>query len=345
MDIERSVRAVVGASGDGSGGVDWGAVATAARAATDAGDLSLSDTERAGYAADVRDARDRLRSVGGLTFDVPDTIEVQNRHHWVDANAATFERVIRPVESEVAVALPSAVRVLNTGTMSVALAFLAAHVLGQYDPLLLADGDSEGQSPSGNRASPGDSEARRASNTSDDHGLYFVHPNIVETAADLGVEYPRFRRWIAFHEVAHAAEFGAAPWLSGHLESRMKSAMETLSDGGFDREAFRELDTAMTAVEGYAELLMDRAFDAEYADLRAKLDARRRAGGPVSQVIRRLLGLGMKRRQYERGARFFRTVADQRSVAAAGAVWDTPENLPNDAELDDPARWLARVDP
>ena len=330
MDIERSVRAVAGASGDGSGGVDWGAVATAARGATDAGDLSLGDTERAGYAADVRDARDRLRSVGGLAFDIPDTIEVQNRHHWVDANAATFERVMRPVESEVGVAFPSAVRVLNTGTMSVALAFLAAHVLGQYDPLLLADGDTE---------------ARRASNTSDDHGLYFVHPNIVEAAADLGVEYPRFRRWIAFHEVAHAAEFGAAPWLSAHLESRMTSAMETLSDGGVDREAFRELDTAMTAVEGYAELLMDRAFDAEYADLRAKLDARRQAGGPVSQVIRRLLGLGMKRRQYERGASFFRTVADQRSVAAAGVVWDTPANLPNDAELDDPAQWLARVDP
>ena len=323
MDIERSVRAVAGASGDGSGGVDWGAVATAARAATDAGDLSLSDAERAGYAADVRDARDRLRSVGDLAFDVPDTVEVQNRHHWVDANAATFERVMRPVESEVAVAFPSAVRVLNTGTMSVALAFLAANVLGQYDPLLLADGDS----------------------ASDDHGLYFVHPNIVEAAADLGVEYPRFRRWIAFHEVAHAAEFGAAPWLSEHLESRMNSAMETLSAGGFDREAFRELDTAMTAVEGYAELLMDRAFDAEYADLRAKLDARRQAGGPVSQVIRRLLGLGMKRRQYERGAHFFRTVADQRSVAAAGEVWDTPENLPNGAELDDPAQWIARVDP
>ena len=375
MDIERSVRAVAGASGDGSGGVDWDAVATAARAATDAGDLSLSDAERAGYAADVRDARDRLRSVGGLAFDVPDTIEVQNRHHWVDANAATFERVMRPVESEVAVAFPSTVRVLNTGTMSVALAFLAANVLGQYDPLLLADGDnerqslsgnraspddSEGQSPSGNRgstgdsggqsppsnrASTGDSETRRASNTGDDHGLYFVHPNIVEAAADLGVEYPRFRRWIAFHEVAHAAEFGAAPWLSEHLESRMNSAMETLSAGGFDREAFRELDTAMTAVEGYAELLMDRAFDAEYADLRAKLDARRQAGGPVSQVIRRLLGLGMKRRQYERGAHFFRTVADQRSVVAAGAVWDTPANLPNDAELDDPAQWIARVDP
>jgi len=319
MDIQRSVRAVATASGDGSGGIDWDAVATAAKSATDAGDLDLTDAERAGYAADVADARDRLRSVGGLDFGVPGTVEVQNRHHWIDANVATFRRVMRPVESEVGVAFPAAVRVLNTGSMAAVLTFLASHVLGQYDPLLLADGD--------------------------DHELYFVHPNIVDAAADLGVGYPRFRRWIAFHEVAHAAEFGAAPWLSDHLEARMEEALETLSAGGFDRESFRELDTTMTAVEGYAELLMDRAFDAEYADLRRKLDARRRGGGPLAQIARRLLGLGMKRRQYERGAAFFRAVADERGVAAAAAVWDAPANLPSDAEFDDPARWLARVDP
>ena len=343
MDLQRSVRAVAGASG--GGGIDWDAVVTAASGTTDPGTLELSDAERAGYAADVRDARDRLQSVGDVEFDIPATIDVQNRHHWIDANAATFERVMRPVESEVTVTVPAAVRVLNTGTTSVALSFLATNVLGQYDPFLLADRDSEGQRPSDNRAATGDGEARRASNAGDDHGLYFVHPNIVETAAELDVPYPRFRRWIAFHEVAHAAEFGAAPWLSEHLESRVESATETLSAGGLDREAFRELDVAMTAVEGYAELLMDRAFDAEYADLRAKLDARRRGGSPVSQLVRRLLGLGMKRRQYERGARFFDAVADRRGVAAAGAVWATPGNLPTDAELDDPVQWIARVDP
>ena len=319
MDLQRSVRAVANASGDGAGGIDWEAVATAAKSATDAGAFALNDTDRAGYAADVGDARDRLRSLGGLDFDVPATVEVQNRHHWIDANVATFRRVMQPVESEVSVAFPTAVSVFNTGSMAAVLSFLASHVLGQYDPLLLADGD--------------------------DHELYFVHPNIVDAAADLDVDYPRFRRWIAFHEVAHAAEFGAAPWLSDHLESGMEEALAALSEGGFDRDAFRDLNTTMTAVEGYAEMLMDRAFDAEYADLRRKLDARRRGGSPLTRIARRLLGLGRKRRQYERGATFFRAVADQRGVAAAATVWDAPENLPTDAEFDDPARWLARVDP
>ena len=319
MDLQRSVRAVAAASGGESGGIDWDAVATAAGSAIDAGALGLPDAERTSYATDVRDARNRLQSVGGLDFDVPETVEVQNRRHWIDANVATFRRVMRPVESEVSVAFPAAVSVVNTGSMAAALSVLASRVLGQYDPRLFADSGA--------------------------HGLYFVHPNIVDTAATLGVDYPRFRRWIAFHEVAHAAEFGAAPWLSEYLESRTEEAIETLSRGGFDRDAFRDLDVTMTAVEGYAELLMDRAFDAEYADLRRKLDARRRGGGPLATIVRRVLGLGMKRRQYERGAAFFDAVADQRGVAAAAEVWETPETLPTDAEFDDPARWLARVDP
>ncbi|RLM57333.1 hypothetical protein DVK02_06040 [Halobellus sp. Atlit-31R] len=332
MDLYRSVRAIAGASSGGAGDrpIDWTAVATAAKGATEAGDLELAPADREGYAADVRDARERLRSVGGLAFDVPNSIEVQNRHHWIDANVATFSRVMHPVESEVRVAVPSATRVLNTGSMAFVLSYLASHVLGQYDPLLLADRDRH---------------RHGATADNGDHGLYFVHPNIVAAAAELDVDYPRFRRWIAFHEVAHAAEFGAAPWLSEYLESRMEDGLETLAHGGFDSEAFHDLNVAMTAVEGYAELLMDRAFDAEYEDLRAKLDARRRGGGPLARLARRLLGLGLKRRQYERGARFFETVADRRGVAAAASVWDRPENLPTDAELDDPVEWLARVQP
>ena len=319
MDLFRSVDAVVSASGDGA--VDWDAVADAAKAGTNPGSLDLSAADRDGYAADVRDARERIREVGGVSFDVPEKIELQNRHHWIDANVATFRRLIEPLAEEFGQPLfPGATRVANTGSMTFSLGFLARHVLGQYDPLLLAEGQS-----------------------GPEHALYFVHPNIKRTAAELNVGYPRFRRWIAFHEVTHAAEFGAADWLSGYLEERMQSAIKQLSRGGLDRESFTELDAAMTAVEGYAELLMDRAFDAEYDDLRRKIDARRQGGGPVAQLIRRMLGLGLKRRQYERGAAFFNEVADKRGLDTAATVWERPENLPTTAELDDPDSWLARV--
>jgi uncharacterized protein (DUF2342 family) len=315
MGLYESVRAVTAASGDGP--VDWDAVTRAARASTQPGSIALSAAEQEAYAADVRDARDRVRSVGEMDFDLPETVEIQNRHHWIDANVATFREVMSLIEDDVSL-FPDAARIANTGSMAVALSFLGKNVLGQYDPLLLAEGD--------------------------DHALYFVHPNIERVARELDVDFDRFRRWIAFHEVAHAAEFGAAPWLSDHLETSMRETVDAINDRQFDRLSVGELNTTMTAVEGYAELVMDRAFDDEYADLRAKVDARRRNRGPVANLVGRLLGLGMKRRQYERGKEFFEAVADARGVAYAARVWESPEHLPTDAEIDDPARWLARMD-
>jgi putative hydrolase len=99
----------------------------------------------------------------------------------------------------------------------------------------------------------------------------------------------------------------------------------------------------MTAVEGYAELVMDRAFDREYRDLRAKLDARRQGGGPVTRLLRRVLGVQTKRRQYERGVAFFEAVTNARGLDATRDVWRSPGTLPSQAELDDPSLWLARV--
>ena len=313
MSLFRAVRAVADSGGDGP--VDWNAVGTAARAGTDPGELALTAVDRDGYARDVSDARASIRDASGVDFDLPDTIEVQNRHHWIDANVETFERLLAPLETKAALA-PSLARAANTGSMAVTLGFLANNVLGQYDPLLLSDGE---------------------------HGLYFVHPNIVTVAEALDVDRDRFRRWIAFHEVAHAAEFGAAPWLTTHLESRMENVMTELTAGRFDRGLLTELNVTMTAVEGYAELVMDRAFDQEYADLREKLEDRRRNVGPVSQLIRHLLGFGMKRQQYERGKSFFDAVADERGIEGAAAVWEHPENLPTDEELDSPELWLRRV--
>lgn len=319
MSLYRAARAVADAEGDGP--IDWSAVGEAARAAVEPGDITLSETERKRYAADVRDARRAVGETAAVEFDLPNRIEIQHRHHWIDANLETFRRLLSPLEEQRPALVPSLARTANTASMAVTLGFLAKNVLGQYDPLLLADGDGN------------------------DHQLYFVHPNIERVAAAMEVDRDRFRRWIVFHEVAHAAEFGAAPWLAPHLESTMEETVAELAEGRFDSDAFRELNTTMTAVEGYAELVMDRAFDREYADLREKLDARRRSAGPISRILRRLLGFGMKRRQYERGKAFFDAVADARGIEGASVVWADPSYLPTDTELDDPDRWLRRVDP
>jgi uncharacterized protein (DUF2342 family) len=314
MNFYRAVRAVADASGDGP--IDWGGVGESSKAVTASGDLDLSSDEIEGYRDDVCAARDRVRTVGGIDFDLPESIEVQHRHHWIDANIETFERILDNLDTDVRY-LPGVIRTVNTGSMAVSISFLANNVLGQYDPLLLSP--------------------------SEKHALYFVHPNIERIADRLSVDFERFRRWIAFHEVTHAAEFGTAPWLTDHLEELIDEVIGDLSSGQFNRGDFRQIDVTMTAVEGYAELLMDRTFDDEYQDLRQKLEERRQGGRPLTRLMRHLLGLGRKRRQYERGKDFFETVADTKDVQTAAIVWEQPENLPTDKELDDPSRWLSRM--
>jgi Uncharacterized conserved protein len=164
MDLVRSVRAVTEASGAGM--IDWQKTAESAKAATDPGDLQLTASERDGYASDVRDARTRLREVADIDFDVPATVEVQNRHHWIDANLRTFRQVMGAVEQNFQSDASNVSRIANTGSMAFSLGFLARNVLGQYDPLLMAD------------------------STENDHGLYFVHSNIKRTAEELGRAVP-----------------------------------------------------------------------------------------------------------------------------------------------------------
>lgn len=315
MGFYRSVRAVAGASGDDA--IDWTAVVDAATAATAPGSIALTAAERQAYAEDVAAARDRIGTVSGLTFEVPDTITVQNRHHWLHANVETFERVLAPLDDQ-PTRFGTVTRVANTGSTAAALTFLANNVLGQYDPLLFADSDT--------------------------HHLYVVHPNVVRVADTLDVDDDRFRRWIVFHEVTHAAEFGAAPWLAPHIETLVEDSLAALRDGQLRSASFESLTEVMTVVEGFAELLMDQAFDQEYADLRAALDAHRRGRGPVTKLLRRLFGIGLKRKQYERGAAFFEAVVEAADMPTAVKVWEGPDRLPTAAELDAPHRWIDRVD-
>jgi hypothetical protein len=79
--------------------------------------LTVTADERAAYAADVREARDRVREETDLGFDLPGTVEIQHRHHWIDANVNTFERVMAPIEQQ-AEYIPGIARVVNTGSMA-----------------------------------------------------------------------------------------------------------------------------------------------------------------------------------------------------------------------------------
>ena len=57
----------------------------------------------------------------------------------------------------------------------------------------------------------------------------------------------------------------------------------------------------------------------------------------------RITGMDLKMEQYERGEAFVSGIANLAGPAALRRLWDGPETLPRDEELDSPRRWIERV--
>jgi putative hydrolase len=78
--------------------------------------------------------------------------------------------------------------------------------------------------------------------------------------------------------------------------------------------------------------------------IRAKFTVRRQGQG-FDKVIRKLLGLDAKMRQYRDGAEFCRHVISAVGMDGLNKVWTSPDTLPTRAEIRHPAQWLARIHP
>jgi putative hydrolase len=79
------------------------------------------------------------------------------------------------------------------------------------------------------------------------------------------------------------------------------------------------------------------------ADIRARFDRRRHDISPFDRIVRQLLGLDAKMRQYSEGSAFVRAVAERVGVDGLNTVWRSPETLPTRAEIHDPDAWVRRV--
>ena len=113
------------------------------------------------------------------------------------------------------------------------------------------------------------------------------------------------------------------------------------------REIVDRITAAMSLVEGHAEVVMDGVGPEVIPSveaIRAKFTVRRRAQG-FDGMLRRLLGLDAKMRQYRDGSAFCRAVIEAVGMDGFNRVWTSPETLPTRAEITDPRAWLARVHP
>jgi putative hydrolase len=206
-----------------------------------------------------------------------------------------------------------------------------------------------------------------------------VLPAVDRFAEGYGLDRRETRLWVALHQSAHRISFEALPGVSAHffaLFHNYVSALQVDLSGAFDRlqslditspdrlrdameqEGFFGLldspatQTALARVQKLLALLeafADRAVDAAAIRLPtapriAEAMARRRADpAPGERMFGKFIGLEVPAEAVRVADAFCRGVLATAQWPALLRLWDDPENLPNDAELTEPAVWLARV--
>jgi coenzyme F420 biosynthesis associated uncharacterized protein len=237
--------------------------------------------------------------------------------------------------------------------MGAVLGFMSKRVLGQYE-LVLPTGDSEF----------GDS-------------VFFVGANVLTMERQHQFKPSSFRFWVALHECAHRAQFTGVDWMRPYFLSlveeltstdelekgrlaRIASEMRDAREAGKDpigetgivgllaspnqRQVLERVQALMSLLEGHGHVVMDRLGAREIPDVSRMsnvLKARRK--DPRSAAIMKLIGIEMKMRQYEDGARFIHSVERQASWEALSMAWESPETLPTLKEIRNAPLWLDRM--
>ena len=101
------------------------------------------------------------------------------------------------------------------------------------------------------------------------------------------------------------------------------------------------LDEMVCSIGG-KRMYLWRAVDDEGEVLDLVVQKRRDTEAAL-KLLRRLLGMEAKMRQYRDGAAFVRGVQRRVGVEGFNAVWTSPETLPLPEEIPDPQAWVRRV--
>lgn len=113
------------------------------------------------------------------------------------------------------------------------------------------------------------------------------------------------------------------------------------------QRALDQLLVLGTLLEGHADHVMDAVGPAvvpSVVTIRRRFEERRgRKQSPLQRVLRALLGIDAKMKQYTRGKAFVDHVVDRVGMTRFNTIWTGPETLPLPEEIENPQRWIDRV--
>ena len=345
--------------------IDWNLALTTATKLSRPGPI-MSAAEVAEAVAELREGAARSEEPVREFSDLHATsatapVLVVDRPRWIEANLDTFQVLMDPIAVKLAESKKPASAFgrafgekMGGAEIGALMSFMSSKVLGQFDPFW------NGPRGEGGR-------------------LLLVAPNIVQVERQLGVDPHDFRLWVCLHEETHRVQFTAVPWLRDHLRTLIDefidatnldtSALTSMASDGINealriargesdasladvfqndkqRDIVDRLTGIMSLLEGHADVVMDGVGPEvipTVEEIRRRFTQRRKGASGFDRILRRLLGIDAKMRQYRDGATFVREVNGLVGLSGFNAVWAEPDHLPTKAEILDPTAWVKRV--
>ncbi len=295
-------------------------------------------------------------------------LHVLDRPAWIRANLSSFKLIFEPLADSYSKALKNLedqrhkslkmgrrmTKGLLTVQIGLVMGYLARNVLGQFD-LGLPRLEDKGK-------------------------LYIVYPNLHMAEEKMRLVPDEFRLWITLHEVTHAFEFAAFPWLRGYMRNLMEEYFHSISlrleemgmrlrpeefrnpqrlneiinSGGLisvihtpeQKEVLNKIQAFMSLVEGYSNFVMDkvgRDILPSYEEMSKAFRRRRESRTGAERFIQRMLGFDLKLQQYQIGELFCREVEEKEGLSFLNFAWKREENLPSYEEILHPFIWINRM--
>jgi coenzyme F420 biosynthesis associated uncharacterized protein len=289
----------------------------------------------------------------------PETAVI-DRAQWIDRNVSTFAHLTEPAVRQLETRLEE--RGASRGAIALAghlvqaetaaiLSVLAKRVLGQYELVLPTGGSAD--------------------------TVTYVGPNILQIERTRQFRPSDFRFWVALHELTHRAQFRGVPWMRDYFMGLVTELVESarpeagklgrvLEELGSRRaegkplidqrglfglfatpeqtEIVDKVQALMSLLEGHGHVVMDR-LGADHIKSQARMSRilKERRQDRRTAAFFRLTGLEMKLRQYRLGEQFVLGVEREAGWDAVSLAFRGVSSLPTLDEIEDPARWLARV--
>lgn len=373
--VQRLIGQLQQALQNSTDGINWGlaleqAKGLAARSAVPATPAEQSALEQALHVAALW--LDEATDIAALTVEPV----LLTRAGWTEATIPVWTQLAEPVANSIADALTGVLeeqapeellgQIGNAGQLmrnvgGTLFAMQLGQVVGQLASEVVSGGDVG--------IPLLDGEQRQAA---------LVAQNVEAFGAGLDIPAEEVRLYLSVRELAHARLFRHAKWLRLHLLTQITDfargitidtdRLEQLA-ADFDPSnpeelraavtngalippkteeqlaALARLETMLALVEGWVDVVTATATTRlpKSGAIAESVRRRRAAGGPAESAFATLVGLELRPRRLREAAAMWQAVQDAVGAEARDALWAHPDIIPTDADIDDPAALVARL--